>query len=58
MARQNPYYWVVDTVLHGLVEQDPGVTVGKFRRYTLPKILEQAMKNQRRETRRKTSYNY
>ena len=55
IARQDPYYWVVDVVLHGLVEQDPGVTLGKFVRYSLPKILEQALKEQRRKTRRKTA---
>jgi len=37
IARQDPYYWVVDTVLHGLVEQDPAVTLDKFIRYNLPK---------------------
>lgn len=58
IARQDPYYWVVDTVLHGLVEQDPAVTLDKFIRYNLPKILDQAMKNQRRKTGRKTSYSY
>ena len=57
IARQDPYFWVVDTVLHGLVEQDPAVTLDKFIRYNLPKILEQARKNQRRKTRRRT-YNY
>jgi len=58
IARQDPYFWVVDTVLHGLVEQDPRVTLDKFIRYNLPEILEQAMKQQRRKTRRKTTYSY
>ena len=58
IARQDPYFWVADTLLHGLVEQDPRVTLDKFIRYNLPKILDQAMKNQRRKTQRKTSYNY
>jgi len=35
----------IDTVLHGLVEQDPKQTVRKFIRYTLPKILDKAFGN-------------
>lgn len=54
IARRDPYFWVADTLLHGLVEQDPGVTLDKFIRYNLPKILEQALK--RREKHRKLSY--
>ena len=32
---------LVDGVLHAMVEQDPEVTVRKFIKYNLPKILEQ-----------------
>jgi hypothetical protein len=48
IARQDPYFWVADTLLHAIVEQDPEVTVKKFVRYNLPKILEQAAKRQER----------
>ena len=43
-AKQDPYYWLLDTVLHGIVEQDPEITIRKFAKYTLPKIIEQAMR--------------
>jgi hypothetical protein len=39
-------FMVVDTVLHGLVEQNPRETVGKFIRYNLPKIIEEITKSQ------------
>ena len=58
MAQQNPWFWALDTLLHAWIEQDPGVTVDKFMRYNLPKIAEQLMKNQRRQTRRRSSYGY
>ena len=58
LARDNPWFWAFDTLLHAWVEQNPGVTVDKFMRYNLPKIAKQMMKNQRRKTMRKTSYNY
>jgi hypothetical protein len=35
---------VIDTVFHGLVENNPEVTVRKFARYTLPKIIEEILK--------------
>jgi hypothetical protein len=38
-------FMVVDTLLHGLVEQNPRVTVRKFTRYTLPKIVEEILKS-------------
>jgi hypothetical protein len=57
-AREDPSFWALDTLLHALVEQDPAVTLGKFVRYNLPKILKQAKKKQRRKTRRKSSNNY
>ncbi|MGD0977548.1 MAG: hypothetical protein ABR962_00235 [Candidatus Bathyarchaeia archaeon] len=41
----SPVFIVVDSVLHGLVEQNPKETVGKFARYTLPKIIEEILKN-------------
>jgi hypothetical protein len=38
-------FMVVDSLLHSLVEQNPKETVGKSARYTLPKIIEQTLKN-------------
>jgi hypothetical protein len=35
---------VADTVLHGVIEQNPKLTVKKFARYTLPKIIEEILK--------------
>jgi hypothetical protein len=55
-ARENPCYWALDTLLHGIVEQDPEVTLGKFARYTLPKLFEQAEKRQKRQ--REAGYPY
>lgn len=37
-------FMVADTVLHGLIEQNPKLTVRKFARYTLPKIIEEILK--------------
>jgi hypothetical protein len=36
----------VDTVVHGLVEQNPPETIKKFVRYNLPKIIEEILKGQ------------
>jgi hypothetical protein len=35
---------VIDTMFHGLVEKKPKVTVRKFARYILPKIIEDILK--------------
>lgn len=40
----SPALMVIDTVFHGLVEKNPKVTVKKFARYTLPKIIEEILK--------------
>jgi hypothetical protein len=37
-------FMVADTVLHGLIEQNPKLTVRKFARYTLPKIIAEILK--------------
>ena len=51
-ARRNPWWWVADTLLHGIVEQDPKVTLGKFLYYTLPELLEEAATRQKKLERR------
>jgi hypothetical protein len=35
---------VIDIMFHGFVEKNPKVTVRKFARYTLPKIIEEILK--------------
>ena len=35
----NPTFIIADTILHGLVEQNPPETTVKFIRYNLPKII-------------------
>jgi hypothetical protein len=39
---------LLDGILHSAVEQDPGQSVQKFIRYSLPKILEKGKKKPRR----------
>jgi hypothetical protein len=41
---QSPGFMAIDTLFHGLVEMNPKVTVKKFARYTLPKIIEEILK--------------
>jgi len=41
----SPAFIAVDTLLHGLVEQNPKESVGKFARYTLPKIIDEILKS-------------
>jgi hypothetical protein len=53
-ARKDPRYWIVDTVFHGVVEQDPGLTLKKFMRYTMPKILWQLAEED--STRKRNAY--
>jgi hypothetical protein len=45
LFKRSPAFIVVDTVLHGLVEQNPKETIGKFARYTLPKIIDEILKS-------------
>ena len=56
MAREDPWYWALDGVLHGMVEQDPPVTARKFLRYNAPKIVRQVLRNQNKA--RKAHNNY
>ena len=35
IARDDPWFWVADTLLHAMVEQDPNLTVRKFLRHSL-----------------------
>jgi hypothetical protein len=46
------YPWLIsiDTLLHGLVEQNPQESIEKFMKYNMPKVLEEIakwLKNQR-----------
>jgi hypothetical protein len=51
-AEEDPRYWIADTFFHGLVEQNPELTLKKFTRYTLPKILRQLAEEETARTRR------
>lgn len=55
IARENPWYWAVDGLLHGMVEQDPNLTTRKFLRYNAPKIIRQVLRNQKKARR---AHNY
>jgi hypothetical protein len=46
-TKNHPEVWGLDTVLHGLVERDPELTLQKFIRYTVPKILRDATRNKK-----------
>lgn len=44
LSKTDKGYWFLDGVLHGLIEQDPSLTVRKFVKYNLPKIMKQLEK--------------
>ena len=46
-ARNHPELWGLDGVLHGLVEQDPELTLRKFIRYNVPKLLKHATRRKK-----------
>jgi hypothetical protein len=56
MAREDPWFWALDGVLPGMVEQDLELTVRKFLRYNAPKIIHQVLRNQNKT--RKAHDNY
>jgi len=39
LATSDPYYMILDGVLHSLVEQNPSKSLTKFLRYSFPKLL-------------------
>jgi len=41
LAKTDASYIVLDTILHGIVEQNPSTTIRKFIKYNLPKIVDQ-----------------
>lgn len=45
LCNRSSVFIVADTVLHGLIEQNPKLTVRKFARYNLPKIIEEILKS-------------
>jgi hypothetical protein len=55
-ARDNLWFWALDGVLHGMVEQDPELTVRKFLRYNAPKIIRQVLRNQKKARRAHNNY--
>lgn len=42
-TKKRPEFWALDTLLHGFVEQNPEVTLRKFVKYTVPKLLKEAI---------------
>lgn len=46
-TKNRPEFWALDTFLHGLVEQNPEVTLRKFVKYTLPKPLKDAIREKK-----------
>ena len=56
IARDDPWFWVADTLLHAMVEQDPNLTVRKFLRYSAPKIVRQVLSNRNKSRRARNNY--
>lgn len=44
LFKTNEGYILVDGLLHGLVEQNPPITIRKFIKHNLPKLIEQIKK--------------
>jgi hypothetical protein len=53
IAQDDARYWLLDSFLHGVVEQDPELTVKKFLRYNVPKILQQLARSQSKSRRKR-----
>jgi len=53
-AHRDLSYWLLDTLLHAAIEQDPKVTTEKFIQYSLPKIIKQMTKAKRTRKQTKT----
>lgn len=46
-TKNRPEFWALDTFLHGMVEQNPEVTLRKFVKYTVPKLLKDATRKKK-----------
>ena len=57
-ARRNPAYRLLDGLLHGMIEQDPEVTLEKFLRYNAPKIIKQVRRDFEKASRRRERTQY
>jgi hypothetical protein len=44
LSKTNKGFILVDGLLHGIIEQNPPVTIKKFIRYNLPTIIKQLQK--------------
>jgi hypothetical protein len=53
IAKYDVRGWVLDSVLHGVVEQDLESTVKKFLRYNVPKIIQQLAGSQNKPRRKR-----
>src|SRR3989442_2752113 len=48
LTKAHPELWIVDGALHAIVEQDLELSIRKFIRYDLAKILEQLIKGRKK----------
>jgi hypothetical protein len=55
-AHHEPYYWLLDTLGHAMIEQDPKVTATKFVQYSVPKIIQQITKTNHQRKPRRTKH--
>ena len=53
--RDERYIWL-DGFLHGLVEQDPQVSIKKFAKYNLPKLVKQKSTKKRADREREKCF--
>jgi hypothetical protein len=57
LTRNDLTFWLVDGILHGIVEQNPDVSAKKFVKYDVPKIIQQVtglrLEKKRRKPRKK-----
>jgi len=51
LAREEPIFWLADFVGHGLIEQNPILSIKKFIHYDVPKIAKQYRKRNARRKR-------
>ena len=45
LCKGRPWMWLIDGMLHGIVECDPKVTTAKFVRYNLKPMLDEIKKS-------------
>ena len=53
LFKTNEGFMLIDGFLHGLVEQNPSLSIRKFIKYNLPRLIRQVEKNNKRQGRTK-----